>query len=406
MRAGVLASAVAVAACGSNASAPACDLDPSLDGAACNAIKSLELPAQLPPSAGNAKGDDPKAASFGFAAFFDARFSRSNEVRCATCHVPENHFADGKAVSQGLAEVTRNSPTALNAARMSTIFWDGRADSIWSQPLFAFENPKEMGYTRLEIAHRVAQSYKDKYEPTFGPLPPLDDATRFPAAGKPGDPAYDAMGAPDREAVDRVVANVGKALEAYVRKLAAGRSKLDRYLAKEGDLLAEEKRGLAVFARAGCLDCHNGPLLSDERFHNLGVPAWPGTAPDRGRADAVAILRANPFNGQGAYWDGPRPSAPADPAPADLGAFRTPSLRNLAYTAPYMHNGRFASLREVVDFHLAGGASDQSAYVGEVDPLLVRRDLSDGERDDLVAFLSGALTGDYPAPPWNDWPQR
>jgi cytochrome c peroxidase len=120
---------VALAAC-SNAAAPAapCDLDPALDASECTTVHAMALSAALPPARGNAKGDDPNAAALGFAVFYDARLSKGENVRCATCHIPEKQFGDGKPTSTGLSRVTRNAPTILNAARMQATFWDGRAD--------------------------------------------------------------------------------------------------------------------------------------------------------------------------------------------------------------------------------------------------------------------------------------
>ncbi len=405
--AGAIVGAV-VFACGRGPSPlPACELDASLTADECETVHGLAFSAQLPGSVGNAKADDQEAARLGFVIFYSRLFSSTLEVRCATCHLPESRFGDAKPVSVGLEPVTRNSPTLLNAARMTVFFWDGRADSLWSQPLFAFENKKEMNFTRLEIAHRVNATYKAQYETVFGPLPPLNDAARFPAAGKPGDAASDGMAADDRAAIDRVAANVGKALEAYMRHLVAGASPFDRFLGGEAAALSTAQRhGMVVALRAGCFDCHSGPMMTDQAFHNLGVPDQVGTDPDRGRFDGVSVLRANPFNARGNFVDGPSNVAPpADPAPADLGAFRTPTLRNLSVSAPYGHNGSFATLTDVVAFHLRGGGGDHGGFVGNVDPKLTHHDLPGEDVRDLVDFLT-SLTGDYPSPPWNNWPQR
>lgn len=398
---GLLLAALAGAGC-----AAPCDLDGDLDADQCAELHAMALPEALPSSPGNAVADDAYAAYLGQQIFFDARFSANQDVRCATCHLPERAFGDGLPTSVGLEQVARNSPTALDVARLGAFFWDGRADSLWSQPLFAFEEPREMGFSRLEVAHRVARTYAEEYEKVFGALPPLDDAARFPAAGKPGDAAWEAMSAADRDAINQLAANVGRAIEAYERKLAVGRAPFDRFLAGDQAALDEPaRRGMVSFVALGCAGCHGGPLLSDGKFHNLGVPAWPGVDPDRGRVDAIPILEGNPFRLGGPYADG----APAVPVPAsaaaDLGAFRTPGLRNVARTAPYAHNGRFASLADAVSFHLDGGGRDHEGYVGEVDPKLRAKGASAEVKADLVAFL-GALTGEPPTLPWNDWPAK
>jgi cytochrome c peroxidase len=210
------------------------------------------------------------------------------------------------------------------------------------------------------------------------------------------------MSPDDQTAVNRTVSNVGKALEAYMRNVATGPSPVDEYLSGKKDALTDvERRGLTVFARSGCLDCHNGSQLSDNEFHNLGVPAAAGQEPDPGRAAAISILDGNPFNASGPFFDG-TPPAPVDETPV-LGGFRTPSLRNLPKSSPYGHNGTFATLEDVVDFHLQGGGKDTSTFVGDVDRLLEPQTLSDGDRNALVEFLK-ALSGSYPPLPWGQWP--
>jgi len=384
----------------------------SLASEDCGDLSALLLPLELPASRGNAHADSFEAALLGFRVFFDSRFSKDAAVRCESCHSVDHGFSDAEAVPvKGLGPGARNAPTLVNAARHRTTFWDGHGDSLWSQPLMAFENPNEMGSTRLEIAHLVQTLYTKEYEVEFGPLPDLSDTARFPAVGKPGDAAFDAMAAEDRLAVNGVVANLGKALEAYVRKLAAGPSRADRYLARQlgvdgygapDELSLNERRGLAVFVNAGCLDCHSGPTLSDDKLHDLGVPVLGNQAIDEGLTQgAVDELKQSVFNAAGPFFDG-GPAAVEPPTPV-LGAFRTPSLRNVRGSAPYGHDGTFATLEEVVDFHLSGGGHDPRSFAGSVDPALVPRDLSAQDRAALLEFLD-ALDGDYPPLPWGQWP--
>jgi cytochrome c peroxidase len=418
--------ALVVVACTDGTPLSPCEEHLSLPADSCAEIAALVLPDRLPPSAGNAYADDIGAAELGFGIFFDARFSSNQDVRCATCHEPEARFDDDIPFSvSSLGTVSRNSPTVLNAAWLSgdgpaVVFWDGRTDSLWSQPLFAFEAQNEMDFSRLELAHRVRQSYRSKYEAVFGPLPPLDDGARFPAAGRPGDDDFDRMAELDRVAVNRVAANVGKALDAYMRKVASGRSRIDDAILADFEGMSDaEKRGLALFSTSGCLKCHSGPLLTDSKFHNAGVPANEAFDPDRGRADGALMLAAalddeNAFSLRSIYadpkeggsaHDGPSAASLLAEAndPASLGAIRTPTLRNLSSSAPYGHNGRFATLDAMLVQHLAGG--DASGFVGTVDPLLDVVALTDDERADLATFLL-ALDGAYPLPPWNNWPDR
>ena len=338
---------------------------PRLDG--------LVLPSQLPPSPGNSVADDLAAAKLGHALFFDARLSSNQNVRCASCHEPERFFTDGETTSLGLERVARNSPSLLTSAWHRWQMWDGRADSLWSQPLLALENPKEMNFTRLEIAHRMKLSYRAQYEAIFGALPALDDAQRFPARGRPGDASWEGMTAVDRLEIDRVVANVGKALEAYQRKLSITRGRLD-----EGTLTADELDGARVFQSAKCDACHAGPLFTDDGFHALG------DATERARAQALDELGKSPFTAAGEFHEGPKEVLPLA-TPADEGAYRTPSLRNVSRTGPWGHAGQWATLEETLPH---GGVQFTAREVAS-----------------LLAFLKALDAGDPPSP-WNNWPNR
>ena len=372
----------------------------------CAAVRAMLLPERLPPARGNAYGDSLAAAKFGFQVFFDPRFSLGGQMRCATCHVPESAFHDRRQVSLGRGNrpLPRNSPTLLTAAwTHGDFFWDGRADSLWSQPLFAFENPEEMATTRLDLAHTLSDQplYHRLYVEAFGPLPDLSDKTRFPPSGRPGDKAFDAMTEADKQSINRIVANLGKALEAYMRKLATGRSRLDRYLlGQAGSLDSSALEGLAVFVKTGCATCHSGPTLSDDRYHDMGVPALPNAAADIGRAGALPILAANPFNRFGVYYDrsAAEPSAAlaeaqqrkthagVESAASGVGKFRTQTLRNISMTAPYGHNGYYATLGDLLAHHGPVRLTPQQA-------------------DSIQIFLM-SLRGIYPERPWNNWPSN
>ena len=316
----------------------------------CQLVAGFRLPDALPAARGNRYADDERAARLGRAIFFDEGFAAVPGVSCATCHQPERAFGDGLAVAEVIEGMpgTRNSPGLLVAARLEGFFlWDGRADSLWSQPLGALENPIEMGTTRLAIAHRLADlpAYRGAYEEVFGPLPALEDAPRFPPSGRPGDASWEGMTAADRDAINRVAANVGKALEAYMRRITTGPSPLDRYLDGERDALSPEaRRGLTRFVESGCADCHFGPMLTDEEFHGGRESG------DRGRAQGIEALLASPFSSAGDYFDhdaGEALELPLGPVANDEHAFRTPSLRNVTLTAPYEHDGS-RSLEEIL----------------------------------------------------------
>jgi len=360
---------------------------PAIDGFTADEVRAVltlsPLPA-LPPDPTNRVADDPRAARLGQFVFFDPRFSGDGKVSCATCHQPERAFTDGKhladagrAARPGAATNTgadprpaleRHTPSLVNVAYNRWFFWDGRADSLWSQPLHPLEEPREHATTRLAIAHAVHDDpeLKRAYEELFGPLPALADARRFPLNGKPGEPAYDAMDAADRQAVDRVFADVGKAIAAYERRLVARSSPFDDFVAgvRAGDL--ERQRALDPAARAGlrlfvgaarCILCHSGPTFSDREFHDNRVPTLDGgPRRDPGRHRGMATVLADPFNGAGAFSD-----APDGPARDKLhylpratdhwSEFKTPSLRNVALTAPYMHQGQLATLDDVLAYY-------------------------------------------------------
>lgn len=362
-----------------------CPQVPGLSATECQVVSSLRLSDTLPPARGNGVADDERAALMGFEVFFDARLSKDGTVRCASCHVPEKLFADLRATSQGLVVVDRNSPSIYAAPWHRWQMWDGRADSLWSQPLLAFENEKEMDFTRLELAHRVFTSYRPRYEALFGALPPLDDLVRFPARGRPGMPAFDALPESDRKAVNLVVANVGKTVEAYERKLAFGKGRLEAFTAGDGKALsAAEREGLRVFVSRGCATCHSGGLLSDDAFHAIG---WVDSPP-RARREGLVTLSASAFSAAGEFFEGPKEAVPSATAEDD-GAYRTPTLRNVLRTGPWGHDGRFASVADAITGHAQPGAPS----------------LSSAEVDSLVVFF-GALDAADPPLPWNGWPDR
>jgi len=206
----------------------------------------------------------------------------------------------------------------------------------------------------------------------------------WPAAGKPGDAAYDDLPDAQKDQINRVAANVGKAFDAYMRKNTTGPGALDSFLKGDtSNLIPAARRGLNAFIENKCDSCHSGPALSDESFHDAGFPSLPGSMPDLGRAEGLAVLEANIFNLAGPYAD-PGPEIPAaPPQPGQVGAFRTPPLRNITRTGPYGHDGALASLRDVLNLH---GPS-----------------LSTSDAGDVLAFFE-TLNGAYPARPWSNWP--
>lgn len=362
--------------------------------AQCERWMSHVLPESIPAARGNAFADNDAAAALGMKIFYDNRFSQSaSGVACANCHDPDLAFAERKRTSHTIKEVARNAPDLFNAAWYSSAhFWDGKVDNLWSAPLFTLEQEDEMGSSRLGVVHTLVSIYKTRYENIFGPVPDFSDTKRFPLSGKPGTPQFDAMTEQDKDLVNRVYVNIGKALEAYVRKLAAGRSPFDDFInGHAGSISIDAQRGMVAFTRHGCDACHSGPTFSDERFHTLGYPAKPGRPKDLARAGGIAFAGS---------WQFTSTSKFADPKKGDLtpnaamgtdesGGFRTPSLRNVEATAPYGHDGALDTLEQAIDAHariLPGGAAPDAQ-----------------DMHDIIEFLH-SLGGRPPRPPWNYWP--
>lgn len=375
----------------------------------------------LPADPTDRVANDPRAARLGQYLFFDRAFSPNDAVSCESCHQPARAFTDGRPIARGLALGTRKAPTVLNAAYNHWYFWDGRADSEWAQALQPFENPREMGTDRLHVLHTVADdaALRVAYERIFGSLPPLSDTRRFPAHARPDADrntplarAWAHMTPGDRYAVDRAYSNMTKAIEAYERKLVGSTSPFDRYVAalRSDDVAAENvispsaKRGLRLFAGAGnCELCHSGAAFSDGQFHNIGLPLLPGEAPDRGRADGIELVRVDPFNAAGRFSDDRSGSSAtqlqylASPG-SQLGAFKTPSLRNVAVTGPYMHDGRFATLRQVLDFYAQGEAASRGRLVGKREQTTnLIPHFTASQESDLIAFLKTLTNAPLPA---------
>lgn len=346
-----------------------------------------------PPSPTNRFADDPAAAALGQAIFFDWRLSSDGKVSCGSCHDPAHGFADPRPHSIGAhgREGARHASTLVNVAWNRFQFWDGRADSLWSQPIQAIENHAEGDFSRTELAHLVAATYRTRYEAIFGPLP---DLAGVPTRAFPGDPAWEGMSEDQRRAVNGIVANVGKALEAYMRRIVSRNSRLDRFLAGERDALGEaELRGAKVFVaedRGRCIVCHDGPNLSDGNFHNIGVPDPSG---DTGRWAAIPQLLADPLNRDGVFSDAPGGNlAGLTQMESQIGQFKTPTLRDVSRRPPYGHTGAFATLEAFIDFHDRGGGAP-GTFAGEKEGTIRPIGLSDREKADLLAFLR-ALDGE------------
>jgi cytochrome c peroxidase len=269
--------------------------------------------------------------------FFDPILSKDRTISCATCHDPKLGFTDDKPVAVGVGGQTgaRRSPRLINRGYGKLFFWDGRAASLEDQVLQPIENPIEMAMTLEEVEARLRSDagYAAGFRDAFG---------------RP----------PDTGALQQ-------ALASYVRTIVSGNSTYDRYVAGESEALsAAQRRGLEIFRGKGnCAVCHLGPNLTDDDFHNTGVGWKEGAAKDQGRAKITAD-------------------------PADIGAFKTPTLREVASTGPYMHDGSLATLADVVEFYDKGGEPNPHLSME-----MQRLDLTAAEKTDLVEFLK-ALSGE------------
>jgi cytochrome c peroxidase len=341
-----------------------------------------------PPDPTNAVGDNPAAARLGQFFFFDRGLSAGNRVSCASCHDPAKGWTDGRSVpSDGL----RHVPSLFNVAYERWLFWDGRADSLFSQALQPIEQPREMGGSRGEVARRIRENPElaAAYREVFGPLP------------------EESVGS-----TDRIFSNVGKAIGAFERKLISRNSPFDAYVAalRSGNPIGRGaypeagRRGLKLFVgRANCVLCHNGPTFSDKEFHDLGLPDdLPPGREDTGRFGGIEQLLRDPFNATGRFSDAPNggrglPTAFLVNSDRFKGAFKTAGLRNVAITSPYFHRGQFRSLEQVVQFYSTledprPGPKAPAGAPPRGHGSLVPLNLTGSEIANLVAFLK-TLTG-------------
>ena len=311
----------------------------------------IRTPLGLPPVP--IPDDNPPTAetiALGRRLFYDTRLSVDSTVSCASCHQPAMAFSDGKRVSEGVQKQkgTRNAPSLLNVAYRQGFFWDGRSASLEAQSEEPVKNPLEMAHSLRGVEERLASdsSYGAAFEHAFG-----------------------------AEAIS--YAAVAKAIAAFERTLLCGNSPFDRYFyGHDPNALSESaKRGFEIFRNPGganCATCHTigekYALFTDNKFHNTSV----------GGEDASG----NPLD-LGRYI--------ITKSEDDKGAFRTPSLRNVALTAPYFHNGSRVTLEDVIGFYIRGG-NPLRHRDKEIQPLW----LSGEERADLVEFLK-SLTGQMPA---------
>lgn len=276
--------------------------------------------------------------------FFDARLSGTGEMACASCHIPELGFSDGRTTSfgHGFQPLPRNAPSILNSGFAKNLFWDGRADSLEAQASAVLANPKEMRTSQehVEQTLRSSRGYREMFQTAFGDADPT---------------------------LDRALA----AIATFERTIVSdGSSDFDKFLKGDPNALSDAAvRGLHLFrTKARCANCHMGPRLTDDQFHEVGLSYYGRKFQDLGRYEITKDAQ-------------------------DVGRFRTPSLRNVTRTAPYMHNGLF-ELQGIVQMYDAGmpalkrkeSEKDDPLFPSK-SPLLKPLSLTAGERSDILEFL-------------------
>ena len=366
-------------------------------------VRASPVPA-VPSDLTNRYADDPSAAQFGQWLFHDERLSGTGTFSCASCHDPQKDFTDGLARAHTIREGERHTPSLLNVAHQKWVTWDGGSDSLWAHGLRPMENPDEMNGDRLAFVHLIAsdEALRAAYEQIFGSL--NIDIEHLPQHGRPGDDpalaqAWDSLEPDVQQNVMVLMANVGKAMAAYQRQLNTGETPFDRYVqaytsgkSTEGHLSPSAERGMNLFfGRGECWECHTGPLFSDGEFHNIGLPVTDGELPkDAGRYRGAKMVKNDPFNASGDFSDDPdgtwaKVVRGTRIDPDTWGAFKTPSLRGVSDTAPYMHAGQLEDLEAVVRFYstLEGAVQLDHHQESVLSPL----GFSEAEIDDVVEFL-------------------
>ena len=330
---------------------------PKLPPGVSEALYRISVPPERAPT--------PERVALGDKLFNDKRLSVDNTVSCATCHDPKKGFVDGKVKSDGVAKgqrTGRNSPTVLNAMFNAAQFWDGRAATLEDQAKLPITNPIEMGMKdgdAVVARLRGIPAYRDEFQKVFGRDIHFDD--------------------------------VAAAISAFERTQFSGNAPFDRFITGETDAISPSaRRGWALFNGKGrCMSCHQGnavqPLFSDQKFHNIGIAAHQQDFPKLAR-EALGIVRAGDekqidelaiqtrFTELGRFL--------VTRSENEIGAFKTPTLRNIGLTAPYMHDGSLATLWDVMDHYNKGGVPNPFLDGG-----MQRLGLTEPEIDDLVELM-------------------
>ncbi len=332
-------------------------------------LLSLTLPQHIV-----SRSENVALARLGKDLFFDKSLSRNGQVACASCHQPDKYFTDGEKVAKaGLELTTRNTPTIVGLASSPWLFWDGRKDSLWSQALGPLEAAAEHGGTRMQYVRVISQVYRSEYKALFGDLADFSDLSRFPEQAGPVDnqeykQAWQKMNELDRQQVNKVFINIGKAIAAYESQISLKPSRFDLYvdelngnrlyqqgkpLGMESWLTEQEIVGLKLFMddnKGQCLRCHNGPYFTNFDFQATGIAS---NKVDLGRASGAKQVLLDEFN---CFKHNPKQACDdlryiKHEGLELVSAFKVPSLRNVSKTAPYMHQGQLSTLTEVLSYY-------------------------------------------------------
>jgi cytochrome c peroxidase len=356
-----------------------CAEDPFPTADELTTIQGFPRLAKPPADPSNRFANNPEAAALGTALFHDEKVSGCGTVSCASCHPAPAYTVDTPLVHGCGGDTGRNPPTVLNVGFGEWFMWDGRKDSLWDQPSGPLLSTVEMAQTPAGLRTYLQSAYASEYASLFGKEPK------------------------DETDADQVVANFGKALEAYMRTIVRVKAPFDdqvqHFLESANNGTAAQDPfylPMKTFVRtARCSVCHKGPQLSDGLFHNLGLDEHGKT--DHGRLDGIAQLKDDPFNAGGEYSDDPtngqlRIDGLADALVTDTdGAFKTATLRNVALTGPYMHSGSLTTLDDVIDFYDRGG-DPAGSFNGTRTATLIPLHLTTDEKAALKSLLT-SLTG-------------
>ena len=386
---------------------------------------SLSSLGPLPAAPDNRWADDKTVAQLGKTLFFDNRLSQNGEVSCSHCHQPDRYFTDGLPRSRGLDETRRGAPSLIGAAYSPWQFWDGRKDSLWSQALGPMEHPDEQGISRAELAKLVTTLYAGEYQRLFAATDGA--AVDWNQVALPASPLgtgqslanWQALSVEQQDGINRIFTNMGKALMAYQRQLTLEPAPFDDFVAAlkvnnsalaKSSLSPSQVRGLRLFmGQANCASCHNGVFFTNHEFHNIGAPESDIENIDFGRFEGVTKLREDEFTCLSSYSDADASQCKEMrflkvQGPELIGAIKTPTLRNVAATAPYMQAGQFATLREVLNHYNKPTPPyyDRKQHPTRPHFDIVPLNLQEADLQDIEAFLE-SLTSPLPEDnPW--WP--